>query len=237
MGKLDFEEVVNEANRLFDESKYDQAEPLLLSLVKDSVKGYPDVYNKLGLIAHQKGDLRKAALYFERALQTNPRYTECSLSLAITYNDMGLFDEARDVFKRAMNIVQSSTETLDPYIRGRLANEHKKLGERYKDLGLYDEALDEFQKALKHRPNLVDIVTEIGVTLREKGRLDDSIRILMKAKEINSRYIPSIIQLGITYYAKGFSNLARTEWEEAQAIDPDGKEARVYLALARKNEI
>ena len=237
MAKTDFEETLKEASRLFEERKYAEAEPLYLSLVKSSLKIFPDIYNKLGLISHQSGDLRKAALHFERALQTNPRYTECSLNLAITYNDLGLFDEAKEVFQKAMNIVQSSPQALDPFIHGKLANEHKKLGEQYKQLGLWNEALEEFQKALKHRPNLVDIVTEIGVTLREKGSLDESIRILMKAKEISPRFIPAYIQLGITYYTKGFSNLARTEWEEAQALDPDKKEAAVYLALARKNEI
>ena len=59
----------------------------------------------------------------------------------------------------------------------------------------------------------------------------------MRAKEVNPKYISALIQLGITYYIKGFSNLARVEWEEAQAIDPDGKDAGVYLALAKKDEV
>jgi tetratricopeptide (TPR) repeat protein len=235
--RFDFEEILKEATDLYNDKKFIDAEPLFLSLLKDNIIGYADIYNKLGLIYHQRGDFKKASEYFERALQINPKYTECSLNLAITYNDMGQFDEAKDVFARALQFVQTSPQTIDPFIHGKLASEHKRLGEQYKELGLYDEALEEFQKALSHRPNLADIITLVGVTLREKGRMDESIRVLMRAKEVHPKYIPAYIQLGISYYVKGFSNLARVEWEEAQAIDPGGKEAGVYLALAKKDEV
>ncbi|MHB8482485.1 MAG: tetratricopeptide repeat protein [Nitrospiria bacterium] len=132
---------------------------------------------------------------------------------------------------------KKSPQTLDPFIQGKLASEHKRLGEQYRDLGLFDQAMEEFQKALFHRPNLVDVIIQIGITLREKGRLDESIRVLMRAKELNPKFIPAYIQLGIAYYIKGFSNLARVEWEEAQAIDPGRGEASVYLALAKKDEV
>ena len=234
---FDFEEILKEASQLYEEQKFAEAEPLFLSLLKGTSKGYADIYNKLGLISHQKGDFETAADFFRKAIEINPKYTECSLNLAVTCNDMGKFDEAREVFNRALKIVQTSPNTIDPFIQGKLASEHKRIGEQYKELGLYDQALEEFQKALSHRPNLVDIITLVGVTLREKGRLDDSIRVLMRAKEVNAKYIPAMIQLGITYYIKGFSNLARVEWEEAQAIDPEGKDAGVYLALAKKDEV
>lgn len=235
--RFDFEDILKEASHLYEEKKFAEAEPLFLSLLREDVKGYADIHNKLGLIAHQQGNLKNAAEFFEKALQINPKYTECSLNLAITYNDMGQFDEAKEVFNKALHIVQNSPQTLDPFIQGKLASEHKRLGEQYRELGLFDQALEEFQKALFHRPNLIDVITQIGVTLREKGRLDESIRVLMRAKEINPKFIPAFIQLGLTYYIKGFSNLARVEWEEAQSIDPDRKEAGVYLALAKKDEV
>ncbi|MBI1823192.1 MAG: tetratricopeptide repeat protein [Nitrospirae bacterium] len=234
---FEFEAVLKEASQLYDDKKFDEAEPLYLSLLKGTNKGYADIFNKLGLISHLKGDFQTASDFFQKALQINSKYTECSLNLAVTYNDMGKFDEAREVFNKALQIVQTSPNTIDPFIQGKLASEHKRLGEQYKDLGLYDQALEEFQKALTHRPNLVDIITLVGITLREKGRLDDSIRVLMRAKEVNPSFVPAMIQLGVTYYIKGFSNLARVEWEEAQAIDPEGKDAGVYLALAKKDEV
>ena len=46
---------------------------------------------------HMKGELRKASAHFEKALEINPRYTEASLNLAITYNDLGEFKKAQEV--------------------------------------------------------------------------------------------------------------------------------------------
>ncbi|MHB8482484.1 MAG: tetratricopeptide repeat protein [Nitrospiria bacterium] len=104
--RFDFEDILKEAIQLYEEKKFSEAEPLFLSLLKEDVKGYADIHNKLGLIAHQQGNLKKAAEFFEKALKINPKYTECSLNLAVTYNDMGLFDEAKEVFNKALHIVQ-----------------------------------------------------------------------------------------------------------------------------------
>src|SRR4029077_17548881 len=111
---------------------------------------------------------------------------------------------------------------------------HGKLGEQYFDLALYDEALEEYRKALNLCPNFVDIITKIGITLREQQSFDEAIQMLMKAKQINPRYIHAYVHLGITYYMKGFLDLAMEEGEAAQRIDPSRREVQAYIALAKK---
>ena len=77
-------------SQLFEEGKYSEAEPILKNVISDNPK-YADVHNKLGIISHLKGAFKQASEYFRKALELNPGYTEASLNLAITYNDMGEF--------------------------------------------------------------------------------------------------------------------------------------------------
>jgi len=229
-----FQTMYDKARSLYDEGNHDQAERLYLQILKTNPKGYADVFNKLGLIQHRKGKLNKAADFFEKALSLNPKYTEASLNLAVTYNDLGRFDDANRVFSKAASVVKAETTALDPFIQGKLADNHGKLGDLYFDLALYEDALEEYRKALKLCPNFVDIITKIGITLREQRAFDQAIQMLMKAKQINPKYILAYIHLGVTYYMKGFLDLAMEEWEAAQRIDPSRREVQVYLALAKK---
>jgi tetratricopeptide (TPR) repeat protein len=233
----DFEKVYEQARTAFEEGKIIDAERLFLKLLQDHPQGYADIYNKLGIITFQKGDAEMAVVYFKKALQINPRYTEASLNLTIALNDLGRYDEAGETFSKAARVVRSEVKSIDPFIQGKLANEHAKLGDQYFEIGLYDGALDEYRKALSIRPKFVDVVTKVGITLREKGMFDDAIETFQQAKEIHPKYIPAFIHLGVTYYMKGFVDLALAEWEEAQKINPEGKEAQVYLAMVKKEII
>ncbi len=233
----DFEKVYEQARTAFEEGKIIEAERLFLELLQNHPQGYADIYNKLGIITFQKGNMEMAVVYFRKALQINPRYTEASLNLTIALNDLGRYDEASETFSKAAHLVRSEAESIDPFIRGKLANEHAKLGDQYFEVGLFDGALEEYRKALSIRPRFVDVVAKVGITLREKGSFDEAIETFQQAKEIHPKYIPAFIHLGVTYYMKGFVDLALVEWEEAQKINPAGKEAQVYLAMAKKDII
>lgn len=233
----DFEKVYEQARAAFDEGKVIEAERLFLKLLQNHPQGYADIYNKLGIITFQKGNAEMAVVYFKKALQINPRYTEASLNLTIALNDLGRYDEAGETFSKAARVVRSEVKSIDPFIQGKLANEHAKLADQYFEIGLYDGALEEYRRALSIRPKFVDVVTKVGITLREKGMFDDAIETFQQAKEIHPKYIPAIIHLGVTYYMKGFVDLALAEWEEAQRINPEGKEAQVYLAMVKKEII
>jgi len=218
----------------FEKGDFDEAEKRFLEVVKQ--KPYADVYNKLGLIFHGKGELGKAVSAFQKALEINPGYTEVSLNLAVTLNDLGRYNEASDVFAKASKIAHSGPYSIDPFIKGKLANEHARIGDIYYDLGLYGEALEEYKKAINLRPTLVDIITKIGITYREKGMYNEAIREFMKAREINPRYPAARVNLGITYYMKGFIDLAVTEWEDALKVNPENNDARMYLKFVQSEQ-
>jgi tetratricopeptide (TPR) repeat protein len=220
-------------SQLFEEGKYSEAEPILKNIISSNPR-YADVHNKLGVISHLKGDFRRASEYFKKALELNPSYTEASLNLAITYNDMGEFKKAQEVFSLAAQRAHPTPTAIDPFIAGKLANEHYKLGNIYLDFGMNDEAIDEYKKAIKLFPRLPDVHTKLGIALRNKGLTEDAIVHFIKAKELNPNYGPAWIQLGLSYYMKGHAGLAFEEWEKALKQNPNLKEAEAYLSLLKK---
>ena len=235
MQGTEFEKVYESARRLFDEGKIEDAERLYLILLDRNPHGYADVYNNLGQIYFAQGLLEKAAQSFEKALALNSKYTEASLNLVVTYNEMKKFGEAERIFSKAAEVVKEAGPSEDPFIQGKLANEHAKLGDAYYGLGRYKEALEEYYKGHRLRPKFPDILTKIGITLREQGALDEAIQFFEQAKSVNPNYITALIHLGLVHYSRGNTEKAIQEWESVQTIDPAHRGVQAYLALAKKS--
>lgn len=229
------QELYDLSTRLFDEGRYGEAEPVLKDIISIN-PGYADVYNKLGIISNLNGNLKRAAEHFEKALELNPSYTEASLNLSVTYNDLGEYTKAKEVFSLAAQIAHPDPDAVDPFIAGKLANEHFKVGNIYLQFNMNDEAIEEFKKAIKLRPKLADVHTKLGIALRNKGLTEEAIVHFVKAKLINPNYGLAWIQLGLSYYMEGLTGLAYEEWEKALRFNPALKEAQTYLNLLKKEE-
>jgi len=222
-------------SQLFEDGKYSEAEPLLKDVISMNPK-YADVHNKLGIIYHLRGNYKVASEYFKKALSLNPNYTEASLNLAIAYNEMGQFKKAQEVFSVAAQIAHPSASSIDPFVKGKIANEHYKIGNIYLEFGMVEEAIEEYRKAIRMYHKLPDVHTKLGMALRSKGRMDEAIGNFTKAKEINPQYGPAWVQLGLSYYMQGLVGLAFEEWEKALEQIPGLREAEAYLRLLKKEE-
>jgi tetratricopeptide (TPR) repeat protein len=230
------EDLYKQGTEAFEKKDYENAERFL-QLILDRNPSFADIQNKIGIIYNQTNRLDLAATAFEKALKLNPGYTEASLNLAITYSDLGMYEKAREVFEKASRFTEqannASESSIDPFVKGKLADEHLRIGDIYYELRLLDDAIDEYQKALRLSPNFADIITHLGIALRDKGRYDEAIEQFNRAKQSNPRYIPARLHLGITYYSQGFYGLAEEEWREALVFDPSNSAVRTYLNFVK----
>ncbi len=191
--------------------------------------GFADARNMAGLMYHDRGDTEKAITCFEKALELNPNYTEVALNLAVTLSETGQYDRAKEVEKAA----HREKETIDPFVKGKLANMHSELGDIYASLNFRESAIEEYRKALNLRPEFVDVRTKLGNIYRDKGDIHNAIRQLQEAKQHNPKFTPAALNLGIVYYSQGETDLARTEWESVLEIKPGDKLATMYLNLIK----
>jgi len=226
----DAEQVFRRAERLFERGHYDQSRPLFEHIVEGDPDGYPDVYNRLGMIHHFGGRVEEAANCYERAVTVNPRYTEASLNLVVALNDLGRYEEAEQVFHDAAGHADGDES---PALAA-MANRHLGQGDEYVQLGRLEDALHEYRRALTLRPTYVDVICKVGSVLRRLDRLDDALRVLERAKELNGRYPEPYVQCGLIYFRKGFLDNAMTEWQAALELDPSRRDAEAFLATVRR---
>ena len=92
----------------FNKQDYETAERCIKDVIKKKAV-FPDLYNMLGLIYHERGKYGLAHKAFEKALELNPNYTEASLNLSVTYNDLGKYTEAKAGYTKA-----KKASTLEP---------------------------------------------------------------------------------------------------------------------------
>ena len=225
----------NEITDLYAEGKahYERGEMIdalrcFEELFKKS-SGFADARNFAGLIYHDRGQFEKAVTCFETALKLNPNYTEVALNLAVTLMEMGEYDKAKQIEQSA----QREKESIDPFVKGKIANKHAELGEIYQGIGFLESAIEEYRKSLNLRPDFVDVRTKLGNIYRDKGDIHNAIRQLTEAKQYRPNYTPAALNLGIVYYSQGETDLARDEWQSVIEREPDNKLARMYLNLIK----
>ncbi len=217
----------------YENREYDKAEPYLLKVAEVEDR-FADVLNMLGVIYHDKGQVALAQEYFEKAMRINPRYTEAALNLAVTYNEQGLYDEAKRIYTHITEQQTDPQTDIEPFARGKLANMHAELGRAYAELEKTSKAIDQYREALVLCPDFVDIRTRLGQILKDTGALAEARAELELVKNMRPKYVPARVSLGVTYLALGDHDAACTEWTAVLELDPNNKTADMYLKMVEQ---
>ncbi len=209
--------------------EFDKAEPLLRDVLETEDR-FADVHDMLGVIAHSRGNFIAAEKHFERALALNPSYTEAALNLAVTYNDRGKYEKAREVYAR-IQAQPTGKSGLDPFARGKIANMHADVGQAYADAGLAGEAIAEYEKAVELCPQFADLRTKLGSLFRELGDLERAREQYEAAIATRPTYVPARIQLGVTLLSQGNPEGAAEQWNKVIEIEPENSRTKMYLRM------
>lgn len=213
----------------YEKGEYDRAEHVL-GQVLEKTDQFADVHNMLGFIRHSRGDFVAAQRHFERAVELNPNYTEALLNLAVTYNDLHKYDAAKKVYTRIKRAEGASIS--DSFARGKIANMHADLAHAYLDVGCREEAIVELKKAVSLCPTFPDLWTRLGSIYRDMGNFAFAREAFENACKAAPRYVQARVLLGVTLLSLGHHDEAIHAWNEALAIEPQNKSARMYLRSA-----
>jgi len=234
--QTDLAKLIFVGKQAFGEKDFRRAEKLLREAI-DGGANYADLHYTLGLIYHQWGKLEEAVTHFEKSISVNPHYTECLLSLAITLNDLGRYEEARSAHRRAgASLTRPGKVAMGNLFGGKIANLHAELGALYLALGRNEEAIGEYRQALRVAPGFVDLRVKLAVALRETGRLTDGLSEVERALTDHPGLVPGLAQRGILLYLIGNREEARRSWEEALSRDPLNKLVQLYLNTLEREE-
>ncbi len=195
--------------------------------------GYADVRHLLGLALGLAGQPEAALEEFDRALALNPSYVEAHLNRAITLNDLGRYEEAREAFRQAWDRDHSAGRPFSRSVSARLANMHMELGDLYADLGSYVPAVEQYRSAASLRPDFLDIRTKLARAYMERGQFEAAKEELSNVLADNPEYVEARVSLGLVNYRAGDYDSAATQWRVCLRQVPDHPKARAFLNMPR----
>jgi len=226
------EEMMAEARRYFIDGNYKMAEPILQQMLLNNTRN-PEVYQMLATIFYDKGQFNKAIKTFKRALEIDPTYTDASVGLSIILNDLGRYDEGKDVFLDAQKLLEKKSGKQDPFVDEKLASKHEELADLYYQYKRYNEALEQLLKAQKLSSRKTEITMRTSEVFVKLGQSDRAIKDLRALIREYPHYIQARLKLGIIYYNSNNIAEATEQWENVLMRDPQHPEALRYLRMAQ----
>lgn len=221
------------ARESFVAGKYDRAEPMLNQLLLLDNKN-PEIFQMLATMYYDRGQFKKAIKTFRRALEIDPSYTDASVGLSIILNDLGRYEEGKEVFETAQRELAIVRNTSDPYLNERFAQKHLELGDMYFQYKRYTESTEQYYKALSLSAKQADISLKIAESFLNSGEGKRALKILRDLTAEYPSFLPAQIKLGIVLYHSNRVVEAVEEWERVLARDPNNKEVREYIRVAHE---
>lgn len=229
----------SEIQELLSRRQFKEAEALIQSRLRTDFKSADNHY-LLGVMHYFQGQVGLAIESLKKALSLDPKHTDAAVCLSVLFNDIGKYDEAKKVFEQANQSVTSKQSTGDDEIDRKFAVKHLELADLYFRYRRYDEAIEEYGKAARLDTLALDIRIRRAKAYAKKGFLTRSMQELQQLKNEHPEFIPARLQLGLLHYSQGNILDAELEWEsivDAAPGEADSKEARAYLAMAKKARI
>jgi tetratricopeptide (TPR) repeat protein len=233
-GRTDLEEILETAREHFREGGYRIAESLLQQVMLKDGRN-PEVFHMLATIYYDQGKFNKAIRTFRRALEIDPTFTDASVGLSIILNDLGRYDEGRQVFVTAQQaLAKKSSAGSDPYMLEKLATKHDELGELYLQYKRFDEAAQQYEKALTLSSRKADFKMKLAECRIQMGNSAQAMTDLRALTQEFPNFIPARLKLGILLYNSKRIAEAVEQWETILLRDPEHPVANKYLQMAEQ---
>ncbi|HTW93361.1 MAG TPA: tetratricopeptide repeat protein [Tepidisphaeraceae bacterium] len=181
-------------------------------------------------IAHQRAGRRAdAENVYRQILAQNPNHTEALSQLAQIANEAGQTQLAVDLMHRAVEI--------NPFV----AAYHYLLGNFQRGQGDFSAAMTSYCSAIKLKANYIEAYNNLGVTLAEKGLIDDAIGMFKRAIEHAPNNAQLLANLALTFNRADWLDEAIDACKKSLAINPKDAAAHntmglMYRKLGRLDE-
>jgi tetratricopeptide (TPR) repeat protein len=191
------------------------------ALFGHAVKAGPNndlAYYNLACYLAKMRDPTNAAFYFERCLESNPRYHRAYNNVAFLQIDQGQFDAAISNLQKAVQLRHDYPEAW------------LNLGRAYSGRGDAALAKQSFETSLRYKPDLAEAHYHLGELLLQQGAFPEAAGHLQAAVSAQPRN--SLYHLKLANAWVGSDQIAKAvnEYEITLKLDPDLAEACNNLA-------
>jgi len=154
------------------------------------------------------GDTDGAVKAYKDAIRRSPSRDDIYISLGNIYFSDGKYDEAADIYEKAVKIWSSS-------------NNHYALGQAYLNAGRHSEADREFNTVLRMEPDKPGGYYGLGLNLSKQGRHEEAILQFKEAIRVDPKFYDGYAELGYAYADLGEMDEAQRIVDSLEPIAPD----------------
>ncbi len=216
--------------------------------------GKPRPNNAVGHIKAGAGMNSEAIPYFKKAIELAPAYDDARLNLAISYYDLGRFDEARVELEKVVKAAPGTSTGVNllalTYMKLErdedalrvLTDPAKKndkdhnilntTGMVYAKMGNFERAEASFEKALALSPDNDGIIYNLARLYEKFDHIDKAIQAAERVVELNSKFHEAANMLGGLYLKTGERAKARAQFAKAVALAPDNPKYKRNLEIS-----
>ncbi len=154
----------------WENNQFDAAMDLLRSCPKEIVDSL-QIYLLKGETLYAAGEHKEAAAYYEKLIDTYGWNELIARALARTYENLGLRENARDIYAKIMNACTGCGSRIDPYIKERYADTSFETGDHsLKILELYLDLTQENPDNNSQYFQKISVIYEKQGNEKEAGR-------------------------------------------------------------------
>jgi tetratricopeptide (TPR) repeat protein len=222
-----------EIQELISLRKYEEADQHLKARIAQTPEN-PDAYYLAGVMSYFRGHIKDAVRNLREALKHDARHTDAAICLSVLFNDIGKYEDAKQVFEQANQSVSSKRVGDDLEVDRKFAVKHLETADLYFRYRRYDEAIEEYAKATSLDPFTLEIRIRLAKAYAKKGFVTRAIQELQQLKVEHPRYIPARLQLGLFHFSQNNILDAELEWEGVLDLETNNSEALSYLEMAKQ---
>lgn len=185
--------------------------------------GHVDAVFQEAIALHEKGQLRKAAVIYERILSSNPRHSEALHLLGVVAYQLGNHALAIELISQSIDINPT------------LAGAHSNLGNVLKDVNRLDEALASYDTAIALKADYAGAHYNRGLALKRLKRLDEAIASYDRAIALRADYAEAYNNRGNALRDLNRLEEALDSYDRAIALRVDDSEAHNNRGLVLKD--
>ncbi|MBR1777085.1 MAG: tetratricopeptide repeat protein [Alphaproteobacteria bacterium] len=183
---MSFNLVLNNAVRLHEQGRLDEAEAMYRQLLEIAPE-QTDVLHLLGMLALQKKSFDSAVELLYKAVRLAPDVVAYEFTLAQALQDSGHPKEALEHYKSVLKKDDSLPEA------------YHNMGIIYRFDGDFAEAERLFQKAVELRPDFASAYVNLALLARDKGQMDRALSLLDRALQVDSDNAEAYAQIAVTH--------------------------------------
>ncbi|MBW2052320.1 MAG: tetratricopeptide repeat protein [Deltaproteobacteria bacterium] len=174
-----------------------------------------------------------------KEIRSNKKSADTACILIISNQSQKDLEQAKTLNVTGFLRKPSSSQTFAKNLLSILGQEEEsstpelliKTGDEFLESEQPEEALAQYQLAVQSsRDHLANLHTDMGLVLKNQGRIEEAISSLEQAVEANPESARSNSALGDAYLSAGRFEEAQSALIKALKLDPDNNEARINLA-------